>query len=263
MELSVDGHRVFAATGGRAFDADQPSMMFVHGAGGDHSVWVLQARYFAHHGFSVLAVDLPGHGRSEPPALDSVPALADWVLHCLDAAGVDRSALVGHSIGGLVALEAAARAPERIEALALLAVNYPMAVHDGLLQSAAANEHRALDLINAWGHSHGAHLGRNRVPGLWMMGGAVRLLERAPEGAIHADLSAAAGYEGGLDSAARISCPTLLVLGEYDRMTHPKSAQSLADAIGGARVEVLRDCGHMIMDERPDEALIALIGHFA
>ena len=261
MELEVDGRRAFAATGGRPFDPARPAIAFVHGAGGDHSVWALQTRYFAHHGFSVLAVDLPGHGRSEPPALDSVPAMAGWLLACLDAAGAKRWSLVGHSLGALVALEAAARAPRRIAALALLGVNYPMAVHDELLASAAANEHRALELISAWGHSHGAHLGRNRVPGLWMVGASLRLLERAPEGTLDADLRAAAGYRGGLDAAAGIACPTLLLLGRRDRMTRPASARALAEAIAGAQVEVLPDCGHMIMQERPDEALRALIDH--
>ncbi len=261
MELSVDDRKVFAATGGRPFDPAQPGMVFVHGAGGDHSVWVLQARYFAHHGFSVLAVDLPGHGRSDPPALDSVPALADWVLACLDAAGAERSSLIGHSLGGLIALEAAARAPQRIDALALLGVNFPMAVHDDLLKSAAANEHRALELINSWGHSHGAQLGRNRVPGLWMIGGSMRLLERAPDGVVHADLSAAGSYQGGIDAAAKIVCPTLLLLGQRDRMTHPKTARALAEAIADAKVEVLPDCGHMLMEESPDQVLQALIDH--
>ena len=262
MEIEVDHRKVFAATGGRPFDPARPAVAFVHGAGGDHSVWMLQSRYFAHHGFSVLALDLPGHGRSDLPALDSVPALADWLLACLDATGAKRWSLAGHSLGGLVALEAAARATSRIAALALLGVNYPMRVHDDLLASAAANEHRALDLISAWGHSHGAHLGRNQVPGMWMIGGALRLLERAPEGTLHADLRAVASYRGGIDAAAAIGCPTLLLLGQRDRMTRPASARALAETIPDARVEVLPDCGHMIMQERPGEALRVLVDHF-
>ena len=263
MELSVDDRNVFAATGGQAFAADKPCMIFVHGAGGDHSVWVLQARYFAHHGYTVLALDLPGHGRTDPPPIETVPELATWLFRLMDAIGVDRATLVGHSLGALIALESAARAPERIDSLALLGVNFPMPVHDDLLKRAAENDHQALDLINSWGHSHGAHLGRNKVPGLWMMGGSVRLLERAPDGAVHADLSAAASYDGGLDAAANVDCPTLFLLGARDRMTRPKTAEPLAKAIAGAETVILPECGHMIMEERPDEALRALVDHFS
>ena len=262
MEIEVDGRRAFAATGGRPFDPALPAIAFVHGAGGDHSVWALQTRYFAHHGFSVLAVDLPAHGRSEPPALDSVPALADWLLACLDAAGAERWSLAGHSLGALVALEAAARAPGRIAALALLGVNHPMAVHDDLLASAAANEHRAFDMVTLWGHSRDGQVGGNRAPGLWMTGGGLRLLERSGEGVMFAAMTACNDYTQGLDSAAKVQCPTLLLLGRRDRMTRPANARALAEAIADAKVEVLPDCGHMIMQERPDEALRALIDHF-
>ena len=261
MEFTVDDREVFATTGGRSFTTNKPCIIFIHGAGGDHSVWVLQARYFAHHGFSVLAVDLPGHGRSDPPVLETVPEMATWLLRLMDCAGVARAILVGHSIGALIALEATAQAPERIESLALLGVNFPMAVHDDLLGRAAAHDHEALDLINSWGHGYGAHLGRNKVPGLWMMGGSIRLLERAPDGAVHADLRAAAGYDRGLEAAAKVACPALLLLGAGDRMTRPKTAQSLADAIPDATTIVLPNCGHMIMEECPDQALRTLIDH--
>ena len=261
MEFTVDDRQVFATTGGQPFAADKPSIIFLHGAGGDHSVWVLQARYFAHHGFSVLAVDLPGHGRSDAPPIDTVPQLAGWLSRLMDGAGLAQTKLVGHSVGALVALEAAAQSPDRISSLALLGVNFPMPVHDGLLRAAAVDDHHALDLINSWGHGYDAHLGRNKVPGLWMMGGSVRLLERAGKGVLHTDLSAAAAYDEGLEAAAKITCPTLLLLGAHDRMTRPKTAQELAETIPGSTTVVLPNCGHMIMEERPDEALQALVNH--
>ncbi|MDA0261293.1 MAG: alpha/beta hydrolase [Proteobacteria bacterium] len=259
MDLVVDDRTVFAATGGQPFSTDKPCVLFIHGAGGDHTVWVLQARYFAHHGFSVLAVDLPGHGRSDPPALAMVPDLASWLVRVMDVAGVNHATLVGHSLGALVALAAAAAVPERIEALALLAVNFPMAVHDDLIERASTDDHLALDLINSWGHSYGAHLGRNPVPGMWMMGGSVRLLERASDGVVHTDLCAAASYGQGLDAATKVTCPVLLLLGQGDRMTRPKTAEPLARTIANVRTVVLPNCGHMIMEEQPDEALRALV----
>ena len=72
MQLTVDGHKVYAATGGRSFEPAKPAVIFLHGAGCDHTVWQLPARWFAWHGSSVLAVDLPGHGRSEGPPLGRI-----------------------------------------------------------------------------------------------------------------------------------------------------------------------------------------------
>ena len=120
MKLKVDGKVVFAATGGTPFQRKRPCVVFIHGAGMDHIVWAMQARYFAHHGYAVLALDLPGHGASAGPALKSIEESADWLLRVLDAAKVKRAALVGHSMGGLIALAAAAAAPERVEKLAIL-----------------------------------------------------------------------------------------------------------------------------------------------
>ena len=121
MILTVQGKPAYAYTGGKAFDASLPTAVFIHGAEHDHSVWALQTRYFAHHGFSVLAVDLPGHCRSAGPALTTVPAMADWLAALLDAAGVQRAFVAGHSMGSLIALDFAGRYPERATHLALLA----------------------------------------------------------------------------------------------------------------------------------------------
>ena len=114
MEIIVDGHKVFAATGGKRFDPAKPSIVFIHGAGLDHTNWQLPARWFAWHGFNVLAPDLPGHGRSQGLHLESVPALAQWVLKLLDAEDIEKAALGGHSMGGAIALESAAAAPSRV-----------------------------------------------------------------------------------------------------------------------------------------------------
>jgi len=260
VDLQIDGKRVYAATGGKPFDPARPSVVFLHAAGMDHTVWALQTRYFANHGRSVLALDLPGHGRSEGPPLTTVADLAEWLLRLIEVAGLDQAALVGHSLGSLVALEAAADGAGRVRALALLATAMPMAVNDDLLAGADANQHVAFDLINSWGHSRSAHCGGARPPGLWMMGGTLRLLERSDRGVLHADLAAAAAYTQGLDAAARVRCPTLLLLGEHDRMTPPVAAKVLGEVIAGAEIVILPGCGHIMMEEQPDQVLDALIG---
>ncbi len=140
MRLTVDGHDVYAYTGTRALVAAQPTVVFVHGAANDHSVWALQSRYFAHHGHNVLAFDLPGHGRSGGAALPAVDAIADWLPRTLDAAGVAAAALVGHSLGSLAALACAARHPQRVTKIALLGPAVPMPVSDALLAAAQADD---------------------------------------------------------------------------------------------------------------------------
>lgn len=259
MELTVDGRLAFAATGGQPFDATRPVIVMVHGAGMDRTVWAAQSRYLAHHGRAVLAIDLPGHGRSEGPPLVSIEALADWLAGLLEAAGVARAALVGHSMGALACLAAAARHPARVRALALCGAAAAMPVHPDLLAAAAADEHAAIDMINAWGHGGGSHLGGHPQPGSWLIGGGNRLLERSPPGVLSSDLEACAAFSEGEALAAAVGCPALVVIGQEDRMTPARAGRRLAELIPGARTAEIPDCGHMMMTEKPREALAALL----
>ena len=136
VRAAVETRDAYAYTGGKSFDAGQPCVVLLHGALHDHSSWTLAARWFAHHGHAVLAPDLPGHGRSAGAPLGSVEALADWVLALLDATGAATASLVGHSMGSLVALEAASRAPDRARRLVLVGTAFPMKVSQALLDAA-------------------------------------------------------------------------------------------------------------------------------
>jgi pimeloyl-ACP methyl ester carboxylesterase len=258
MEFTVDGKRVYAATGGKPFDPKLPAVLFIHGAGGDHTVWALQTRWFAYHGRTVLALDLPGHGRSDGPALGSVADAAAWVGRLLDAAGLDKAALIGHSMGALISLATAAALPERVWGLCLVGASYPMGVNPELLAAAKANDHLAIDLVNAWGHGRRAHLGGATVPGLWMLGGGVRLQERAADGVLFADMNACDSYKSGDTDAAKIRCPTTVIAGDRDLMTPLRNARALAQKIQGAELVQLKNCGHMMMAEAPDALLDAL-----
>ena len=257
MEIQVDGESIYLYTGARAFVPQQPSILFIHGGGLDHTVWVLQSRYFAHHGFNALAVDLPGHGRSDGTPPSSITAYADWIVRLLDALGIQKASVTGHSMGSLVALETAARHPGRETHLGLVGIATPMPVADVLLDAAEQNQHAAFDMINIWGHTIG-QIGGHRAPGMWMMGGAVRLLERAPPGILYNDLKACDDYELG-ESGKRVECATSLILGELDMMSPPKRAQTIADDIAERRIVIVPKCGHMLMAERPDEVLDALV----
>ncbi len=251
----------YAYTGGKPFDATLPCVVFVHGALNDHSVWTLLARWFAHHGHGVLAVDLPGHGRSAgaPPA--SVEAAADWLLALLDAAGVQRAALVGHSMGSLIALEAAARAPARATRLVMIGTAYPMKVSEALLTTARDTPLRAIDMVNVFTHSGLAAKPSYPGPGAWLHGGSRALMRRMQAlqtgvNLFHHDFGVCDRYAGGLEAAATLQCPASLILGALDQMTSPRQARALADALK-ARVHSVA-AGHALMSEAPDAVLAAL-----
>ena len=262
MDFTVRGRRAFAYTAAHPLDAAKPSIVFVHGAGLDHSGFGLQSRYFGYHGWNVLAADLPGHGRSAGPPLDSVEAIADWVAALLDAAGIEKAGVVGHSLGSLVALECAARHPARVDRIALVGTAYPMKVSDGFLNAAQANDQSAYDMSTIWGHAPQAALGANPNPGMWMHGDALARLGRLAPGVLHAALRACNDYAGGLEAAARVKCPALFLLGARDMMTPPRGAQALAAAISGSQIVQVAAAGHTLMAETPDAVLDALRGFF-
>jgi pimeloyl-ACP methyl ester carboxylesterase len=262
MQLNVHGRDAYCYTGGKSFDASLPTVVFIHGAQNDHSVWILQTRYFAHHGFGVLAVDLPGHGRSEGEPLMTVEAMADWLLALLDAAGVKQAALVGHSMGSLIALETAFRAPDRVSRLALVGTAYPMKVSSTLLDASMNEEQRAIDMVNIWSHTSIAHKPSCPAPGFYVMGGSQRLMQRIsklnPAKVFHTDFSACNAYANGEAAAKSVTCPTLLLLGKRDMMTPPKATALLRSAIAGNKVVEIDHCGHSLMAEQPDAILDTL-----
>ncbi|WP_295991158.1 alpha/beta hydrolase [Rugamonas sp.] len=263
MLLNVEGQTAYCYTGGKAFDAALPTVVFIHGAQNDHSVWALQSRYFAHHGRGVLAVDLPGHGRSGGAAKESVEALADWLLAVLDAAGVRQAALIGHSMGSLIALEASHRAPARVTHLVLLGATYPMKVADALLDMARHDEPAAIDMVNLWSHSSIAQKPSFPGPGFYAMGGARRLKQRIsainPGQVFYTDFYACNAYANGAAAALAVRCPTLFVFGLRDMMTPMRSTKLLTESIAHGKV-VRVDSGHELMAEQPDAVLDALIG---
>jgi pimeloyl-ACP methyl ester carboxylesterase len=258
MQLSVNGIETFVATGGREFDTSLPAVVFLHGAGFDHTTWALHSRWFAHHGHGVLAPDLPAHGRSSGAPLPDIAAMADWTAALLDAAGASKAHLIGHSMGSLIALEAAARHPARVSALSLIGTAATMTVGPDLLKAAEANDHDAVDMVSIWGLGYQAELGGSLAPGLWMHSGAQRVLENCRPGVLFNDLSACNAYQNALAAAAKITVPATLILGEHDMMTPARAGKALAAALPNARTLVLPGAGHMMMVERPDELLAAL-----
>lgn len=261
MKITLAGRDTYVYTGGRAFDAARPTIVFIHGAGHDHSVWTLQSRYFATHGWNPVVPDLPGHGQSTGPQLTTIEAIADWVLALLDELKIPTATLAGHSMGSLIALQAASRAPERIRSLVLVGSVAPMPVAPPLLDATLAARDKAHRMINQWSYAPGSQLGASSIPGLNLTAINERLMQRAAPGVLHADMSACNAYTAGFDAAAKVTCPVLLLSAAQDRMTPPKAIAPLANALTAAKKVnkvVLSGAGHAMMAEAPGAVLDAI-----
>lgn len=258
MRFTVDGKVVNATTGGAPLDPTRPLLVFVHGAGGDRTMWALQTRYFAHHGWSVIALDLPGHGGSDGPVPDSVEGYGDWLAAVIEASGFDSAAIAGHSLGCFIGLDVAARYPRLVTHLAMLATAATMPVHPALLSAARADEHLAVELITSWSFTKRSQLGGHATPGTWMTGRNLRLTEQALDGALGTDLIAANTYVDAVAAASRVRCPVLFVLGERDQMTPAKAASALIEATADATAVIVAGTGHMMLWEQPDTVIDTL-----
>jgi pimeloyl-ACP methyl ester carboxylesterase len=258
MKTTVQGHPAYVYTGGRAFNPAQPVVVLIHGAQHDHSVWIMQSRWLAHHGYSVLVPDLPGHGRSAGPLCTDIAEMARWILDLLQTLGVERAVLAGHSMGSLISLEAAALAPQRCRGLGLIGTAFPMKVSPALLEAARDREPEALDMINRFSHARWVHPPGTPGPGFSVFVQNLRLMQRQAPGVLLNDFRACDTYADGLTRAAALSCPVLFVLGERDAMTPPKAARPLIAACSQASVCQVPQAGHALMSETPEAVRIAL-----
>jgi pimeloyl-ACP methyl ester carboxylesterase len=265
---TATGHdyEAYAYTGGKPFDAAKPTLVFIHGVLNDHSVWILQTRYLAHHGFNVLAVDLPGHGRSGGDAPKSVEEAAQFVEALLNAAGVKQAGLIGHSWGSLIALETAARLKDRITHIALVGTAFPMKVSPALIESSHNEPMKALQMVNVFSRATLSAPPSALGPGTWVYGASMALGRRVlasntQVNIFHRGFVACDSYANGLEAMAAVTCPVLFVLGESDQMTPPRAAKSLIDQAKAhdktftvAKVPM----GHHQMSESPEQTLNAL-----
>ncbi len=266
MHLTVKGAKTYCYTGGKPFDAAKPTAVFIHGVLGDHSVWILQSRYLANHGWNVLAIDLPGHARSEGEPPSSVEEAAGFIGDLLDAAGVRKAALIGHSWGSLIALEAAARLKEQVSHLVLIGTAAPMKVSAALLEASLNDPEKGIHMINVFSRATLAPPPSALGPGTWVWGASVainrRVLRSNPRvNVFHRGFKACDSYTNAENAIAQVGCPVLFILGRQDQMTQPKAAQPLVDkarAAGKAVQVTYVAMGHHQMYESPDETLFAL-----
>lgn len=266
MQVSVHGHELYAYTGGKPFNPAQPTIVLIHGVLNDHSVWALQSRHLANHGWNVLAIDLPGHSRSKGTAPASVEEAAEAIIALLDALGIERAALAGHSWGSLIALEAASRLGTRVSHLILIGTAAPMKVSPALLEMSQNAPEKAMHLVNVFSRNTLAAPPSGLGPGTWVYGLGMalnrRVLRSNPhENVFHKGFTACDRYSDAATAITQVKAPVLFILGTHDQMTPAKSGQALAriaqDAGVSVRVEQL-NVGHNLMTEAPEETLKAI-----
>lgn len=263
MNIPLDGAACHIATAGHDFDATRPTLILIHGAANDHAAWHDMMPMLAAGRCNVVAPDLPGHGLSGGAPLTSVGALADWVLNLVGALGLKSAALAGHSMGSLIALEAAARGGNIVERLALLGSSVPMPVAGPLLDAARTQPDSACRMIVDWSHTPGFSLASpGGGHGVWGPGKTLAVMRRNAH-TLATDLTNCNDYTAGLAAATRVTCPSLLILGKRDRMTPLRNVQPLADALTRVSRCEIADCGHAMMVEKPREVSAALLQFIA
>jgi pimeloyl-ACP methyl ester carboxylesterase len=262
-DIEVDGKRAHYHDGGVPWQAGRPGLVFIHGAGCTHSFFQAQSRALAHHGYNVAVPDLPGHGASEDVRfIASVADYAAWVQRFAAALGLGAVHVVGHSMGAAIGVTLAANHPETVRSLALVGAGLEMKANPSLLRDCLDNQPHAVALITSFAHGAATHLGSGVIPGAWVLGMDRALIAPSAPAVLQRDFAVCDKWPGAQD-AAHVRCPTLVLSGAGDRMTAPKSGKLLADAIPGARYEVLPGTGHMLPTEAPREVLKKLTGWLA
>lgn len=258
MYVNLNDERIFIATGHQQFDESKPTIVFIHGAGMSHLVWALYTRYYAHNGYNVLALDLPGHGLSGGQLRPTIESMADFVNAVIDHYGIEDCRLVGHSMGSLIAIEAAHRSPARVKQLVLIGCAYPMTVGEPLLEAAKNDDPSAIDMMVIWGHDYAEQIGGNRVSGVRAIIQAKRWLQSAAPGVLFNDLNACNEYQNADKAIQEFDIPVTMIVGDRDKMTPPKVAAATAKALPHVAFYPISKCGHGCMLEQPEKTHIAI-----
>ena len=259
MKIFVNKHEVFASTGGRHYDKSKPVIIFLHGSGFDHTVWMLQTRYFAFHGYSVLALDLPGHGLSKGECLKSIEDMAKWLDDVIKKLECKNVSLIGHSQGCLIALEYTSKYPKIIKSIALLGTSGKMPVNPILIKLAEENDSKVVDLMMDWSHGPAGKFSTHCIPGMNHVNIGSAIMKNYPlDSVLVNDLNACNNYTDGFESAKKITIPVLMILGDQDKMCSLKVAKEFGKNFKTNTIKVIKNCGHMMHLEAADKTLFIL-----
>ena len=238
---------MFASTGGTEIDPKKQTILLIHGSGLSHIVWSLHEQFYVSQGFNVLAVDLPGHGNSDGPALKSIQEISDWVKLLMESVKIKKIIIVGHSQGSLVGIDFASRYPNLVSSLVLVAGSYKLPVNQDLIDLAEAGDDKAILLMMKWGYEGSrAFIGGNPVKKIINSTREIREI-------LAVDLNACNNYKDGKDSLEKINCPTLCIFGDLDKMVPLEVGNKMSTMIKNSEKKVINDCGHMIIFEKAFE----------
>lgn len=254
MLVQVDELKVFVATGGKDFDPDLPTILFLHGSGGDHRTWAMQTRWFAYNGFSVLAPDLPGHSLSDGNAFSTIEDSGIWLAKFLHALSVDKVHLVGHSQGFLTALVFAERHNEAVRSITAIGTAAEIPVNEHLIKTAETSRDKAAEMMCNWGFGPNAHQGISSVPGMQPIGISRAIMRNNP---LEIDLRACAEFKRGSEISKDLSMHRHCILASHDKMTPMKAGLSLAKNMS-INPKIIQNSGHMLPIESPKKTLLAL-----
>ncbi len=238
---------MFVSTGGMDFDKKKPSILLMHGSGLTHIVWSLHEQFYASQGYNVLSVDIPGHGNSEGPSLKSIKEISDWIKSLMNTLNISKIIIAGHSQGSLVGIDFAARYPNLLNSLILVAGSYKMPVNQDLIDFAEAGDEKAITLMMKWGYEGSkAFIGGNPVKKIINSSREIREV-------LAVDLNACNNYNDGAEFLKKINCPTLCIFGELDKMVPVKAGLKMAEQIKNSKTKIIPECGHMIIFEKAFE----------
>ena len=247
MIIEIEKKSGYASDAGQGIENSKDTIVFLHGSGLSHIVWSLTEQFFSNKKFNVLSIDLPGHGNFEGPCLDSIEKIADWLEKVFEELKLKNIILVGHSQGCLEALEYSFKYKDRLKKIVFVGSSYRMPVNKDLINLALDGDSDAVKLMMKWGYE-----GSKKFIG----GNPVEKIIQSPRDIseiLAIDLIACNNYKNGLEAAKAISCPTLLILGELDKMVHLEAGKKFSDLVKNSITHIINGSGHMIMIEKAFE----------
>ncbi len=247
MIFQLENKNIHASDSGQGVDINKDTIVFLHGSGLSHIVWSLAEQFFSSKNYNVLSIDLPGHGNSDGPCLDSIEKIADWMEKVFDKLKLKNLILVGHSQGCLEILEYSSRYKERLKKLVFVGGSNKMPVHPDLIELAQSGHSDAVKLMMKWGYE-----GSKKFIG----GNPVEKIIQSPRDIseiLAVDLNACNNYSNGSEAAKVIDLPSMLIFGELDKMVNLEAGKKFSNLIKNSTTHVIKGCGHMIMIEKAFE----------
>ena len=247
MIFQLENKNIHASDSGQGIDTNKDTIVFLHGSGLSHIVWSLAEQFFSSKNYNVLSIDLPGHGNSDGPCLDSIEKIADWMEKVFDKLKLKNLILVGHSQGCLEILEYSSRYKERLKKLVFVGGSNKMPVHPDIIELAQSGHSDAVKLMMKWGYE-----GSKKFIG----GNPVEKIIQSPRDIseiLAVDLNACNNYSNGSEAAKVIDLPSMLIFGELDKMVNLEAGKKFSNLIKNSTTHVIKGCGHMIMIEKAFE----------